>query len=197
MQLIAKHLSLSIHTMDKSLKYSFFIFLALSLNVSGQVKNLIYVDCSSDIAGSTLDQWQNSISNELASLLLDETVVFISNKRSPLISAPNNYQNLINDLGLIRPDPPLADYDLRRIIEILDPYELANEFHLYVYTSSESFQTNVNLNRKLYDRIAFVINQYSEELIMEYYIPLDDKSNISKPSQIQEASQFNPTFIFF
>ena len=183
--------------MGKSLQYSILIILGLTLNVSGQVKNLIYIDCSSDIAESTLDEWQNSISNQLSRSLLNETVVFVSNKRSPLISVPNEYHNVIDDLGLIRPDPPLADYDLRQIVEILDPYELANEFHLSIYTSSESFQTNVNLNRKLYDRMAFLINQYSEELIMEYYIPSEDKPNIPNPSQIQESSQFSPTIIFF
>ena len=182
--------------MGKSLKFSIIFFLGLTLQVSGQVKNLIYVDCSSDIAATTLDEWQSSISNQLSSLMLDETVLFVSNNRSPLISTPNNYQDVIDNLGLIRPEPALADYDLRRVVEVLDPYELVNEFHLFVYTSSESFETH-NLNRKLYDRIALVIDQISEELIMEYYIPSGDKVNISNPSQIQEASQFSPTFIFF
>ena len=184
--------------MNKVIKYiCFIIVFALATGMSAQVKNLIYVDCSSSTADLTLDDWQYSISNHLTTFSEDETVIFVSNNRSPLISTPEDYRDVINDLGLIRPDPPLADFDFRQIISILDDFDLKDEFNFIIYTTSESFQPNVNLNRKLYDRIPFIISQQLESITMEYYIPKVDKPNITEPSKIITSSQFNPTLTYF
>jgi len=142
--------------MRKSIKLAL-LFSLIAVVSSAQIRNIVYVDASSDIAIYTRDEWQESLEQTLRGLDDFETLVFLSNQNSPTVSTPDKYVNVVKQLGTVRPGQPLADEDLRLLVMALDKYEIGNEVKVIVYTSNETFQSNVDLGRLLYQRICYLI----------------------------------------
>ena len=64
--------------MRKNIKLTM-LFLLLAVVSNAQIRNIVYVDASSDIAIYTRDEWQESLEKTLRGLDEFETLVFLSN----------------------------------------------------------------------------------------------------------------------
>ena len=159
-----------------------------------QIRNIVYVDASSEIATFTRDEWQESLDETLKDLDRFETLVFLSNKKSPVISSPDENVNIVKQLGIVRPDQPLADEDLRLLVEALDRYSISSEVKLIVYTSNEALQQNVDLGRLLFERIAFLLQETSGDIEMSYFLHSSDTLNVNTPPNFKD---FNQTSTYF
>jgi hypothetical protein len=179
--------------MRKSLKFSL-LFLWLTVVSNAQIRNIVYVDASSDIAKYTRDEWQESLEKTLRGLDKFETLVFLSNTNSPAVSTPDNYVNVVKQLGTVRPDQPLVDEDLRLLVKALDKYEISEEVKVIVYTSNETLQPNVDLGRLLYQRICYLIVESAENVELKYYLHQSDTSTVFAPSPLFEIKQTTTYF---
>lgn len=179
--------------MRKSIKLSL-LFSLLAVASNAQIRNIVYVDASSDIAIYTRDEWQESLEKTLRRLDEFETLVFLSNKNSPAVSTPDKYVNIVKQLGTVRPDQPLVEEDLRLLVKALDKYEIANEVKVIVYTSNETLQPNVDLGRLLYQRICYLIAESANNIELKYYLHQSDTSMVFAPSTFFDIKQ---TTIYF
>ena len=155
--------------MRTSIKLSL-LFSLIAVVSSAQIRNIVYVDASSDIAIYTRDEWQESLELTLRGLDDFETLVFLSNQNSPTVSTPDKYVNVVKQLGTVRPGQPLADEDLRLLVKALDKYEIGNEVKVIVYTSNETLQPNVDLGRLLYQRICYLIAESANNIELNYFL---------------------------
>ena len=149
--------------MRKNIKLSM-LFLLLAVVSNAQIRNIVYVDASSDIAIYTRDEWQESL-EKTAEIDEFETLVFLSIKNSPVVSTPDKYVNIVKQLGTVRPDQPLVEEDLRLLVKALDKYEISNEVQVIVYTSNETLQPNVDLGRDCSIK-GFVISLQNQQIIL-------------------------------
>lgn len=174
--------------MRKSIKLSL-LFSVISLVSSAQIRNIVYVDASSDIALYTRDEWQESLEKTLRELDEFETLVFLSNQNSPAISSPDKSVNIVRLLGNIRPEQPLAKQDLRLLVKSLDKYEIGNEVKVIIYTSNETLQPNVDLERLLYQRICHSIAESVNNIELNYYLHQSDTSTVFTTSPLFDFKQ--------
>jgi len=174
--------------MIKSIKLSL-LFSLVALVSNAQIRNIVYVDASSDIAIYTRDEWQESLEKTLRGLNEFETLVFLSNQNSPAVSSPDKSVNIVRLLGTIRPDRPLAEQDLRLLVKSLDKYEIGNEVKVIVYTSNETLQSNVDLGRLLYQRICYSIAESANNIELNYYLHQSDTSTVFAPSPLFDFKQ--------
>lgn len=179
--------------MRKSIKFSL-LFSLISVVTNAQIRNIVYVDASSDIAIYTRDEWQDSLEKTLRGLAEFETLVFLSNQNSPVLSTPDKYVDVIKQLGTVRPDQPLADEDLRLLVKALDKYEIGNEVKVIVYTSNETLQSNVDLGRLLYQRICYLIAESANNIELNYFLHQSDTSMVFAPSPLFDMNQTTTYF---
>ena len=179
--------------MRKSIKFSL-LFSLISVVTNAQIRNIVYVDASSDIAIYTRDEWQDSLEKTLRGLAEFETLVFLSNQNSPVLSTPDKYVDVIKQLGTVRPDQPLADEDLRLLVKALDKYEIGNEVKVIVYTSNETLQSNVDLGRLLYQRICYLIAESANNIELNYFLHQSDTSMVFAPSPLFDMKQTTTYF---
>ena len=151
----------------------FFALFLIGLSAKAQIRNIVYVDASSDIADLTRDEWQDSLEKTLSKLNDHETLVFLSNQKSPSISTPKKYVNIVSDLGDIRPNSPLAHEDLRLIVQALDKYTIEADINIYIYTSNQIFRSN-DLGRLLFERIGLLLSQSTNDIELNYYLHQSD-----------------------
>ena len=157
------------------------IILILILNgfiSEGQIRNIIYVDASSELALFKRDEWQESLARTLKGLEVLETLVFLSNQNTPVLSTPDEYTNVVKQLGRIRPSQPLVNDDLRLMVKALDRYSLKDDIKVIIYTSNEAFQPNVDHGRLLYQRICYILSETVNEVQLDYYLHSSDTTNI-------------------
>lgn len=162
--------------------------------LQAQIKNIVYVDASSDVATFTRDDWQESLEETLAGLDRLETLVFISNKKSPIICSPDEYINTVRQLGTVRPDQPLVDEDLRLLVEALDKFSISSDMNLIVYTSNEALQQNVDLGRLLFERIGFLLLDSVDNVELNYFLHRSDTSAVLTTPNFKD---FNQTTTYF
>ena len=179
--------------MRTSIKLSL-LFSLIAVVSSAQIRNIVYVDASSDIAIYTRDEWQESLELTLRGLDDFETLVFLSNQNSPTVSTPDKYVNVVKQLGTVRPGQPLADEDLRLLVMALDKYEIGNEVKVIVYTSNETFQSNVDLGRLLYQRICYLIAESANNVELNYFLHQSDTSMVFAPSPLFDIKQTTTYF---
>ena len=179
--------------MRKSLKLSF-LFSLLTLVSNAQIRNIVYIDASSEIAIYTRDEWQESLEKTLRGLDEFETLVFLSNNNSPGISTPDKYINIVKQLGTVRPEQPLVEQDLRVLVKALDNYEIGDQVKVIVYTSNETLQPNVDLGRLLYQRICYLIAESANNVELKYYLHQSDTSMVFEPSSLFEIKQTTTYF---
>ena len=179
--------------MRKSLKLSF-LFSLLTLVSNAQIRNIVYIDASSEIAIYTRDEWQESLEKTLRGLDEFETLVFLSNNNSPGISTPDKYVNIVKQLGTVRPEQPLVEQDLRVLVKALDNYEIGDQVKVIVYTSNETLQPNVDLGRLLYQRICYLIAESANNVELKYYLHQSDTSMVFEPSSLFEIKQTTTYF---
>ena len=179
--------------MRKSIKLAL-LFSLIAVVSSAQIRNIVYVDASSDIAIYTRDEWQESLEQTLRGLDDFETLVFLSNQNSPTVSTPDKYVNVVKQLGTVRPGQPLADEDLRLLVMALDKYEIGNEVKVIVYTSNETFQSNVDLGRLLYQRICYLIAESANNVELNYFLHQSDTSMVFAPSPLFDIKQTTTCF---
>jgi hypothetical protein len=179
--------------MMKSIKLSL-LFSLIAVVSNAQIRNIVYVDASSDIAIYTRDEWQESLDQTLRGLDEFETLVFLSNQNSPSISTPDKYVNVVKQLGTVRPERPLADEDLRLLVKALDKYEIGNEVKVMVYTSNETFQPNVDLGRLLYQRICYLFAESVNSIELNYFLHQSDTSTVFAPSPLFDIKQTKTYF---
>jgi len=179
--------------MMKSIKLSL-LFSLLAVVANAQIRNIVYVDASSDIAIYTRDEWQESLDQTLRGLDEFETLVFLSNQNTPSISTPDKYVNIVKQLGTVRPERPLADEDLRLLVKALDKYEIGNEVKVMVYTSNETFQPNVDLGRLLYQRICYLFAESVNNVELNYFLHQSDTSTVFAPSPLFDIKQTTTYF---
>lgn len=177
----------------KSIKLSL-LFSLIAVVSNAQIRNIVYVDASSDIAIYTRDEWQESLDQTLRGLDEFETLVFLSNQNSPSISTPDKYVNVVKQLGTVRPERPLADEDLRLLVKALDKYEIGNEVKVMVYTSNETFQPNVDLGRLLYQRICYLFAESVNSIELNYFLHQSDTSTVFAPSPLFDIKQTTTYF---
>jgi len=177
----------------KSIKLSL-LFSLIAVVSNAQIRNIVYVDASSDIAIYTRDEWQESLDQTLRGLDEFETLVFLSNQNSPSISTPDKYVNVVKQLGTVRPERPLADEDLRLLVKALDKYEIGNEVKVMVYTSNETFQPNVDLGRLLYQRICYLFAESVNSIELNYFLHQSDTSTVFAPSPLFDIKQTKTYF---
>ena len=168
--------------------------LMLTPYLQGQIKYIIYVDISSSIVDTTLYDWQASVDMKIKTLPPEQTLIFVSNDLSPIVSSPKNHRNIFKELEMIEPSMPDTQFDLRQIIKELDSYSLNPELKLIVYTTSDAFQ-NSNLVRKLFNRIRFILLQSTDNVEINYYLPLSDKNNVVNAMRLSDND--NLTLIYF
>lgn len=169
------------------------IFLVGS-SLKAQIRNIVYIDASSEIATFTRDEWQESLEETLKGLNRFETLVFLSNSKSASISTPENYIDIVSLLGTIRPSQPLPYEDIRLLVSALDKYMVDKSVNLYIYTSNEVFQSNVDLSRLLYDRIGLILNERADNIELNYYLHRSDTLRVVAPSS---ALNFKQTITYF
>ena len=170
------------------------LFSLLAVVSHAQIRNIVYVDASSDIAKYTRDEWQESLEKTLSGLDEFETIVFLSNKNSPAVSTPDEYVNIVKQLGTVRPDQPLVDQDLRLLVKALDKYEIGDDAKVIVYTSNEALQPNVDLGRLLYQRICYLIAESANNIELKYYLHQSDTSRVFAPSPLFDIKQTTTYF---
>ena len=73
--------------MRKSIKLAL-LFSLIAVVSSAQIRNIVYVDASSDIAIYTRDEWQESLEKTLRGLDDFETLVFLSNQNASVKTSP-------------------------------------------------------------------------------------------------------------
>jgi hypothetical protein len=166
------------------------LFLVM-FSAQAQISNVVYIDASSDSARYYRDQWQESLKMTLGELDEFRTLVFLSNEKSPSISTPDEYVNIVKDLGEIRPELPLADDDLRFIVEALDNYEISDNTKLIIYTSNEALR--LDLGRLLFERICLLLMESSEKIELNYYLHKSDISRDYIPTILLDIEQ-NTTY---
>lgn len=162
-----------------------FLFLFSS---KAQIRNIVYVDASSDIADNTRDEWQDSLEKTLSKLNDFETLIFLSNQKSPSISTPEKYVNIVNDLGSIRPNTPLADEDFRLILQALDKFTIEEEIKIHIYTSNQVFRSN-DLGRLLFDRIGLLLIQSANDIELNYYLHQSDTLKVFTPPTLFDSQR--------
>lgn len=155
----------------------------------GQIRNIVYIDASSEVATFTRNEWQESLSETLRYLEEFETLVFLSNQKTPVLSTPGEYKDIVKQLGRIRPNQPSAHQDLRLMVKVLDRYSLKDDIKVIVYTSREAFQLNVGLDRLLYQRICCILAETANKIQLDYYLHNSDTTNVTIPPTFLDIKQ--------